>query len=138
MQPHQNRCREMKFPNLSSILIVIGVFLLLVVAVNAVLTLTIQTTIHTNSATLTANPTSIDWGTLTPNQQITKSATLTNNGDAPTNPLTMTSTSTVGTVTWDAESLTLPPSQALLVNFSLSVDASAPRGQFNFTIMING
>lgn len=97
-----------------------------------------QQTIIITSIQLTASPDSIDWGTLTPNETARRSVTLSNKGNTPTQPLNMTSTSTVGPVTWDAEGKTVNTQSPLVITFSLTASPSAPQGQFNFTITVQG
>jgi hypothetical protein len=129
----------MKLPKLSGILMVIGIFLLLVVIANATLTLLIPTTgTIATTANLTASPSTIDWGTLNPSQTVDRYVTLTNIGDTATQPLTVTATPVVGTLTENATSKIVPAHNSIIVDFRLTISASASSGAFSFTITISG
>jgi len=93
-------------------------------------------------ANITATPSSLDWGAITQGTEEWRLVTLTNNGGTPT-------TLTPDSITYNAETyLTLNsnitadyilnPSASVCVNFTLTVDPTAPIGSFNFNIDITG
>ena len=106
----------------------------------AALTLQIPTqgTIDTNQSTLQATPATINWGTLAPNQQATRTVTLTNTATQPTNPLSMTANPTIGTLTWNQQGNIIPAGGSLTATFTLAISPNPPSGAFSFDIIIVG
>lgn len=121
-------------------IIAVGILLFLIAVTYAVLTLQIPTqgNIDTNKSTLTSHPSTIDWGTLTPNQQTTYTVILTNTAAAPINPLSMTATPTIGTLTWNQQGNIIPAGQSLNCTFTLTVSPNPPAGAFSFNIIVTG
>ena len=99
-----------------------------------------QTTsnITTPSPTLKAEPESIDWGNLTRGQQDVRLIHIYNISNTTTQPLSMISNCTVGTLTWDSEGTTIENYERRECIFHLAISDSAPAGPFNFTITVTG
>ena len=95
------------------------------------------------AASLTVSPANIDWGgipvgSVTP---ITKSFTLTNNGETATAPLKMTysmSPGTIGVVSWNRENAVIQAGTSLACTVTLTPSASAPAGEFTGIVTIGG
>jgi len=117
-----------------------GLILLLIAVAYAALTLQIpsQGIIDTNTSTLQATPSTLDWGALAPNQQATRNVTLINTAATATHPLTMTASPTVGVLIWNQEGSIIQPGQSIACTFTLQVSASPPLGAFSFNITITG
>jgi hypothetical protein len=125
---------------LPAILIVTGLICVLGAITYAALTLQIPTQgdIDTVNSTLKANPSTIDWGTLTPNQQVTRQVTLTNTATQPTNPLSMTANPTIGTLTWNQQGNIIPAGGSLTATFTLIISPNPLAGSFSFDIIVTG
>ncbi len=121
------------------ILILIGILLITVAAAYTAYTLIIQSVGDINTpVSITALPSSIDWGTLDAEQIVDRYITLTNNGDTATQPLTVSASPTVGTLTNNATSATIPAHSSITIDFRLTVSANPPTGPFTFDITIVG
>ena len=97
-------------------------------------------------AACTQNASSIDWGTLSPGGNTTKTVYVKNLGNA-TSTLSMTTNSWVPAnaypainLTWDQEGRTLSPGAIVQATLTLTVSASVDANvtSFNFNIMITG
>lgn len=90
---------------------------------------------------LTFNPTEIDWGNVTLNENVTRSVTITNNGGNIT-ALNMTYNGTTNllnyTLTWDVEGLNLPYDYYVTADFTLIIYEAniTVTDQFNIDIWI--
>lgn len=86
---------------------------------------------------ISANPSSINWGNVTIGESYTETCEISNSGTSPAL-LNMTYDNiTLGVLTWDFENQTLPASSTVLVNFTLTINLTAPQGDFAFNIYIN-
>lgn len=102
------------------------------------LNLTIPTNINVLAASLDASPASIVWGNVTQGATITRQITLTNNSTTTTQPLNLTTATDIGTVTWNAEGITLAPGLSTVVIFTLQVADNASVGASAFPLYIKG
>lgn len=119
-----------------ALLLILAVIVAIILPIYLVASLTTNTI--TTSPNLQATPNIIDWGTLRPTQQVTRQITLSNVGDASTQPLTMTHDSAVGVVTWNLEGLTLYKGQNVIAKFTLTAFENASEGAFSFNITVTG
>ncbi|MGD0072543.1 MAG: hypothetical protein ABSB71_13405 [Candidatus Bathyarchaeia archaeon] len=96
-----------------------------------------------NLVGITANTTSIDWGTLSPNSSETRAVNITNAGSSNiTLLLSSSSWAPSGidrnlSLTWDYSNETIFSLQSLIVNLTLTVSASASPTAFSFNIIIS-
>ena len=101
----------------------------------AINTYVIQTT-GTYEGNLEISPTSFNWGTLTQNVNVTKSANITNHGNAVT--LNFSYDEPVGfntTLYCDAENYPLAKGETVQANFTLTIH-NGTAGTFNFKIYV--
>jgi hypothetical protein len=132
----------------TALLILLLIFLIVVATVgvlvatrepeaNSPVTLEATPTPWQGQAQLTTNTPTITWGNLIRGRTYTRTVKLSNTGDATTNPLNMTSTCAIGTLTWNAEGTRInAPADSRNVTFTLQVYKNAPTGNFNFNIKI--
>ncbi len=130
---------------LSKKVIVAAIMLIFVLALaiaSSILTVTQQITSTGQIITinLTANPTSINWGTIDPGTSVTSLVSLTNTGNA-AETLTMSTTNLPSylTLSWNCTNYSLSASGSCYAMFTLTVSPSSTLGAaFNFVITITG
>ena len=101
--------------------------------------LAISSSGYVNSvASLTANPTTIDWGTINSGDTtpITRNIQIQNTGEQATKPLHLSASTTVGNITWTGESQTIGAGATVTYTFTLTPSASPTAGAFNVEISI--
>jgi hypothetical protein len=132
----------MKMPKLSkpvAILLIITIILLTATIAAAIFALTLPSSGTINTpASITPDPTHLDWGTLNQGQVVDRYVTLTNNGDLPTQPLSVSAFPTIGALVHNATGKVIAAHSSIIVDFRLTVDAMAAPGNFNFDITISG
>lgn len=100
------------------------------------LNLTIPTGGIISGGNITASVAAIEWGNLTVGQTVTRQFTITNTGTNTTGALNMTTATTIGTVTWNAEGIVLSAGQSTVVIVTLVVNPEATSGPFAFPLYI--
>ena len=119
--------------------IIIAFALALTITAAASYILDIPTSGITTTKDMTADPSSINWGTVTVGEPATKTATLTNTGNTPFTLLNMTTSNVKGltsfTCTWNLEGAELNPAENIIAEFTLTVH-SHTETNFSFDIII--
>jgi len=124
------------------ILVVIGI-ILVVCAVGYVIAITYLTIGNTGTiqlpASLSANLTSLAWGTMAPGGSKTLTVALTNTGGTATNNLIVGSTlsGSIGTLSNDIGGTSIAAGATVNANFTLTISSSATPQSFSFNITIS-